>query len=149
MPSLKKHILHIAAPVAALLVVAGCSTPPPAPEPKPEPTPIKRPSYVGDSVVSHRVIFEFDKAFLSDDAMAIIAYHADYLADHPDTKAVIQGNASSPGSHTYNYELGLERAQAVAQALINLGADKSQLHVTSTGKQSHTETNAQAVIIAY
>jgi outer membrane protein OmpA-like peptidoglycan-associated protein len=104
---------------------------------------------VGDSVVSHRITFEFDKAFLSDEAMAIIAYHAEYLADNPDATAIIQGNASSPGSHQYNYELGLERAQAVAQALINLGASDNQLLITSTGKLSHTEANAQAVVIAY
>lgn len=142
----------VAAMLAGTVLLSGCSSQNPepvtAPAPAAEPAE-ERPSYTGNSVVSHRIIFAFDSAELAEDAAQTITYHADYLKDNPTVIAVLQGNASSPGGHDYNYKLGLKRAQAVAQALTELGVPESQLWITSTGKHNHVESNAQAVIIAY
>lgn len=62
-----------------------------------------------------RVRFGFDKAELSDSAQAALDEFASQLKSSYDRNVYveIQGHTDATGSNEYNYELGLERAEAV------------------------------------
>lgn len=62
-----------------------------------------------------RVRFGFDKAELSDSAQAALDEFANQLKASYDRNVYveIQGHTDATGSNEYNYELGLERAEAV------------------------------------
>jgi outer membrane protein OmpA-like peptidoglycan-associated protein len=66
-----------------------------------------------------RVRFGFDKAELSDEAQAALDEFAGQLKSEYDRNIYveIQGHTDATGSNEYNYELGMERAEAVRMYL--------------------------------
>jgi peptidoglycan-associated lipoprotein len=66
-----------------------------------------------------RVRFGFDKAELSDEAQAALDEFAGQLKSQYDRNIYveIQGHTDATGSNQYNYELGMERAEAVRMYL--------------------------------
>ena len=66
-----------------------------------------------------RVRFGFDKAELSDEAQAALDEFASQLKAEYDRNIYveIQGHTDATGSNEYNYELGMERAEAVRMYL--------------------------------
>lgn len=66
-----------------------------------------------------RVRFGFDKAELSDEAQAALDEFASQLKSQYDRNIYIeiQGHTDATGSNEYNYELGMERAEAVRMYL--------------------------------
>jgi outer membrane protein OmpA-like peptidoglycan-associated protein len=66
-----------------------------------------------------RVRFGFDKAELSDEAQAALDEFAGQLKAEYDRNIYveIQGHTDATGSNEYNYELGMERAEAVRMYL--------------------------------
>ena len=50
------------------------------------------------------------------------------------TKIIITGHTDKVGPYTYNKELGLERANKIAQTLINNGIEKEKIEVFSMGE---------------
>ena len=58
-----------------------------------------------------------------------------YLNTAPEnTKIIITGHTDKVGPYTYNKELGLERANKIAQTLINNGIEKEKIEVFSMGE---------------
>ena len=90
-----------------------------------------------DSPLSDRVIyFEYDSSTLSDDAMALIEAHAEYLADNGDRRMLVEGHTDERGAREYNLALGERRAESVKQALLISGADDGQVETVSYGEES-------------
>jgi peptidoglycan-associated lipoprotein len=132
-----KHAKTLLTPLlAAALLIAGCTQEPDkqtiADAPPPTPDPIVEPpaDNVGD-----RIFFDFDKAVLREDAVAMIEMQADWLTRHPDYSTMIEGHADERGTREYNLGLGCRRAVAMRDALILRGIAPERLGTISYGKE--------------
>ncbi|MCM2289307.1 MAG: peptidoglycan-associated lipoprotein Pal [Sulfuritalea sp.] len=149
-------------PLSALtLLLAACSSQPPAPEQNPagvesrtpgavpvESTPVTKvqpqafdPASIAAlkdprSPLSKRsVYFDYDSYVVKDEFQSLLTAHGKFLAANPKMKMLIQGNADERGSREYNLALGQKRAEAVRKALTLLGAKEDQLEAVSLGEE--------------
>ena len=83
--------------------------------------------------VQHIIQFEFDSIVPVTDVNSVLAPHANYLIRHPSRKIFIDGLADEQGQYHYNYLLGMRRANAVKDALLEMGVDQNQIIVHSMG----------------
>jgi len=88
--------------------------------------------------------FEFDKYDLQPKARKILQSHADWLLQHKDFEAIIEGHCDERGTREYNLALGERRAEAARDYLINLGVAPARLTTVSYGEElpldpGHTE----------
>jgi len=144
--------------VSASLILAACSSQPPAPEQggakvedrtpaavKAESTPVA-PVSAGEyslamlkdpkSILSKRsVFFDLDQYIIKDEFKVLVEAHAKLLVANPQVKMLIQGNADERGSREYNLALGQKRAEALKKTLILLGAKEAQVEAVSLGKE--------------
>lgn len=97
----------------------------------------------------HIVTFEYDSAKLPFNAAEIVEPHVRHLLKHPDVTVALQGNASSEGGVQYNYELGLQRAEAVKSVMTELGLDASRIAVLSVGESRSGYEPNRSVLISY
>ncbi|MDA8256503.1 MAG: peptidoglycan-associated lipoprotein Pal [Betaproteobacteria bacterium] len=146
---------------ALTLLLAACSSQPPAPEQNPagvesrtpgavqvESTPVTKvqpqafdPASIAAlkdprSPLSKRsVYFDYDSYVVKDEFQSLLTAHGKFLAANPKMKMLIQGNADERGSREYNLALGQKRAEAVRKALTLLGAREDQLEAVSLGEE--------------
>jgi hypothetical protein len=82
------------------------------------------------------IFFDFDSAALDTEAQAQVAAIAQSLEASPSYRpSVVIGHTDAVGSADYNMQLGLRRAQAVADALLASGVPVSRIGaVSSRGK---------------
>jgi outer membrane protein OmpA-like peptidoglycan-associated protein len=66
---------------------------------------------------------------------------AQFLSNHPDIKARIEGHTDSTGSDDYNQALSQRRADAVANALEGRGVSASQIQPVGRGKSAPVAGN--------
>ncbi|NLA49713.1 MAG: OmpA family protein [Bacteroidales bacterium] len=57
-----------------------------------------------------------------------------WLHDYPDSKLLITGHTDLIGTHEYNMQLGLERAQAVTERILKLGIERNRIITESKGE---------------
>ena len=90
--------------------------PAPVPEPTPEPTPEppREETFVFDS---GRLNFDFDKSVVKPQYYELLRNVKDY-AEQQDLKLTIIGHTDSKGSDAYNMALGMRRAVAVRDKLL-------------------------------
>jgi peptidoglycan-associated lipoprotein len=93
----------------------------------------------------HTVYFDFDSSEIKPADREIVMAHAQYLASHPQSKVVLEGNADERGTREYNIALGERRAKSVAQLMLLQGVSQSQIDVISFGEErpialGHDET---------
>lgn len=79
--------------------------------------------------------FDFDQFVIREADRSLVEAHARYLADHPDARVTVQGNADERGSREYNLSLGQRRADAVKRAMTLLGARETQTETVSFGRE--------------
>jgi outer membrane protein OmpA-like peptidoglycan-associated protein len=84
--------------------------------------------------------FDVNSAKIKPDTLATIIHAAQYLVAHPKIQVIISGWADPRGSVDYNLMLGIKRANAVRDALLDAGVPPSQLEVISNGKSSQVCT---------
>lgn len=82
-------------------------------------------------LIEDAVFFAFDSVEITDEANETLTGIATLMTARPDWALSVLGHTDSSGSPFYNFSLSLRRAQAVQQALIDLGAP--QLAVTTEG----------------
>ena len=112
----------------------------PAPEPIPEPTPEppREETFVFDS---GRLNFDFDKSVVKPQYYELLRNVKDY-AEQQDLKLTIIGHTDSKGSDAYNMALGMRRAVAVRDKLIEFGLDPARiLSVESRGESEPIAPN--------
>jgi peptidoglycan-associated lipoprotein len=84
-------------------------------------------------------LFDYDKATIRDDASTVLKSDVgvirDILANYPNQKLLIEGNADERGSEEYNLALGDRRARAAQEFLISMGIPTPQLSLVSYGKE--------------
>jgi peptidoglycan-associated lipoprotein len=79
--------------------------------------------------------FDYDTYDIRNDAQAVLARDASFLAGHPDIKVVIGGYCDERGSNEYNLALGQNRADAAKNALVTAGVAANRIRVVSYGKE--------------
>lgn len=139
--------------LAALLCVgaAACSKKNTKPAPMPEQQPVastpapmndgkyKPEDLDTDACLRQRVVyFDFDKNDVKPEFQQIIACHAKYLQDRPQSAMTLEGNTDERGTREYNLGLGERRGNAVSSALQAAGGSAGQVNVTSYGKEKPT-----------
>lgn len=91
--------------------------------------------------LSKRVIyFMYDSDEVLPEYRSVISAHAEYLASHPDQKAVLAGHADERGSSEYNVALGEQRAKSVLRMMQVQGAGRDQVWVVSFGEEKPSES---------
>ena len=112
----------------------------PAPEPIPEPAPEPKKDdvWVFDS---GRLNFDFDKSVVKPQYFELLRNVKDY-AEQNDFRLTIIGHTDSKGTDAYNMALGMRRAVAVRDKLIEFGLDPARiLGVESRGESEPIAPN--------
>jgi peptidoglycan-associated lipoprotein len=84
--------------------------------------------------------FDFDKYDLKPEARDILRDHADWLMQHTEFEAIIEGHCDERGTREYNLALGERRAEAARDYLLNLGIEKERLTTISYGEELPVDT---------
>ena len=91
---------------------------------------------VVESPTLDRVIyFDFDSYVIKDEYRAVVEGHAKALASSRNRHMSVEGHTDERGGREYNLALGQRRAEAVARAMVLLGAGEAQIEATSFGKE--------------
>ncbi len=80
------------------------------------------------------VFFAVDQASLRPTAMASLRKLADVLAQNPNRTVLVEGFTDSTGSDEYNLRLSERRADAVAQALAQMGVPRDRIDTRAYGE---------------
>ncbi|MFY9682001.1 MAG: peptidoglycan-associated lipoprotein Pal [Candidatus Sulfotelmatobacter sp.] len=81
------------------------------------------------------VFFDFNKASVRPDEVPVTDNDAQFLAQHPDIKIMLEGHCDDRGSEEYNLALGDSRAQAMKQSLEQQGVSANRIQTISYGKE--------------
>jgi peptidoglycan-associated lipoprotein len=81
------------------------------------------------------IFFDIDSASLPDRSRQVVEANARLLKATQGWRVHIEGHCDERGSDAYNIVLGERRAQAVRQALADLGIPVNQVHVVSYGEE--------------
>ena len=103
--------------------VAAVAPPPPAPAPTPAPPPAPAPITIDLNGVN----FNFDKATLRPDALAILGEATEILKRYPELRVEVAGHTDLCGPAAYNQGLSERRAKTVYEYLTSNGIDSSRL----------------------
>ncbi len=127
------RILKAVAAIAALMVMAACSSEaPPGPA-----SATVTPGSVADfkQNVGDRVYFDFDQSTLREDGRPTLAKQAEWLKKYTNYQITIEGKCDERGTREYNLALGERRANAVRQFLIAQGLPAARVKTISYGKE--------------
>ena len=87
----------------------------------------------GDTLTIKNIQFEFNSAALTKDSKAGIEKIAELLQSHPEFDAELAGHTDNVGNESYNQKLSHDRANAVRNALINIGVKSDRLAAKGYG----------------
>lgn len=87
------------------------------------------------------VLFEFDSTELIGDADEVITDVAELLEFYSHVEVEVQGHTDSMGEVEYNQELSEDRAETVRSALIDAGAQGSQMTAVGFGQDRPVAPN--------
>lgn len=91
--------------------------------------------------VASDVLFDFDSAALSPRAQRSLTDMAELIARAPNGEILVVGHTDSKGSDTYNLDLSLRRAKAVAAFLHDRGVASNRLRTEGRGKTEPVADN--------
>jgi peptidoglycan-associated lipoprotein len=131
--------------LAALLLLAACSSAPETPPAGPG-GPGGGPGIGSRGVVpgsqqdleasaGDRVFFAFDRSDITPEAQETLARQADWLRRYPNVTVTIEGHCDERGTREYNLALGERRAQAAKNVLVAMGIPASRISTISYGKE--------------
>ena len=141
--------------VAALALLAACTTKPQAAAEAPPPSgPMTQQSSTQSSIipgsaedlrvnVGDTVHFAYDRSDVQDEDRGTLQRQASWLQKYPQIRVTIQGNCDERGTREYNLALGARRANAVKEYLVSLGVSAARVDTISYGKERPmcTESN--------
>jgi len=89
-----------------------------------------------NNLLSQRVIyFDYDKASIRSEYMALINTHAKLLSKFPNLKMRLEGHADERGSREYNVALSDARSQSVKNIMIARGPSGKQMRTIGFGEE--------------
>ncbi|MBC9247983.1 peptidoglycan-associated lipoprotein Pal [Paracoccus sp. 11-3] len=89
--------------------------------------------------VGNTVLFAANQTTLTGDARSVLTRQADWLKQHGNFSAVVQGHAEETGTREYNLALGARRASAVQEYLVAQGVEAGRIRTLSFGKERPLE----------
>jgi OOP family OmpA-OmpF porin len=92
-------------------------------------------------IAAYSQFFDFDKAVVKKDFLPRIKLAADILQANPHVTISVTGHTDAKGAEAYNFKLGLRRAEAVRDKLVEYGVDPKRLRVESFGETSPIADN--------
>ncbi len=132
-------MLHV---LIGLALFAGCPkpAPPAAAVVAPAPAPVAAPKTEDEAVAQvlknfELVHFEYDATTLSGGSQQALTDNAALLQQFPKLRVEIQGHADERGTTDYNLALGQKRAQAIKDALVQMGVSTDRLTLVSYGEE--------------
>jgi outer membrane protein OmpA-like peptidoglycan-associated protein len=99
---------------------------------------------VGEGIeveLSEKILFDFDKSFLTPDAQGNLDKIITVLHKYPDTNIEIQGHTDNVGSDSYNQGLSVKRAKSVYKYLKSKDIEASRLTTRGFGEEAPKYTN--------
>jgi len=81
------------------------------------------------------LFFNFNKYNIRPDEDSVSTHDANFLAQHPDMKVLVEGHCDDRGSEEYNLALGASRANALKSSLQEQGVSAAQIKTISYGKE--------------
>ena len=81
------------------------------------------------------VLFDYDKAELTEGARTSLQKNADWLRKWTSTRITVEGHADERGTNEYNLALGERRAAAVRDYLVSLGVPATRMNIVSKGEE--------------
>lgn len=78
--------------------------------------------------------FDFDRATIRPESYPLLERIADAMKTHPSLQIEIRGHTDDRGSDEYNLRLSQRRAEAVVEALVHMGVERSRLRAVGFGK---------------
>ena len=127
------RILKAVAAIAALMVMAACSS-----EKPPEAASATvTPGSIADfrQNVGDRVYFETDMSSLREDGRVMLTKQAEWLKKYTNYQITIAGHCDERGTREYNLALGERRANAAKQFLVAQGIPAQRIQTISYGKE--------------
>ena len=82
-----------------------------------------------------RILFETDRFNVDVEDQTVLQRQAQWLAQYPNTRAIVEGHADERGTRDYNLALGERRANSAKNYLVSLGVDASRIQTVSYGKE--------------
>ncbi|MEM8770922.1 MAG: peptidoglycan-associated lipoprotein Pal [Pseudomonadota bacterium] len=143
---MKKYLL-----LGAMAVLAGCATTETETADvdtvtKPAPAPIAaiEPGSQADfeANANHRVFFGYDQHTLTPQAQSVLRRQAAWMAENPNVRLRLEGNADERGTREYNLALGARRAEAAKAYLVSLGVNAGRITTVSNGKEKPISTGS-------
>src|ERR1700681_601816 len=127
---------------AAMLLLAACSSAPPAPGNGPGAHPMSGPAGFAPgsqqdlaATAGDRVFFAYDQSDISSEGQQTLQRQSEWLRRYPNVSVTIEGHCDERGTREYNLALGERRAQAVKNVLVALGIPASRISTISYGKE--------------
>lgn len=93
------------------------------------------------SIVLKNILFEFDKAVLLPESHKELNRLFEFMQENDSISILFEGHTDNIGSHEYNMELSLRRAEAVGSYLIKKGIDPERLSWKGYGKTRPVSLN--------
>ena len=87
------------------------------------------------------VEFAFNSAEINDLSFRELRKAMTFMREHPDTKAVVEGNTDNKGSDEYNQKLSERRAAAVKEVLVKSDIEASRLTTVGYGESRPVASN--------
>jgi peptidoglycan-associated lipoprotein len=133
--------------VAALALLAACTTKPQAAAETPPPSgPMTQSTTTQSNIipgsaedlrvnVGDTVHFAYDRSDVRDEDRSMLQRQASWLQKYPQVRVTVQGNCDERGTREYNLALGARRANAVKEYLVSLGVSAGRVDTISYGKE--------------
>lgn len=96
----------------------------------------------GTLVTFGDVLFATNKAELKSSGLVNINKLAQFLAENPDRKVIVEGYTDSTGAANYNQSLSERRAGSVRMALVKMGVDPARVVAQGYGKEYPVAENS-------
>ncbi len=127
-----------------LFFIFNCGSTPKQIDPVEEPLPAEEPSI---EVVAEEkeeleepddntIYFNFNEYKISEEGIALLDLHIEYLENVANTSIVLEGNTDSVGSNEANYKLGMNRALAVFDYLTKNGIPENRIEYRSLSEKN-------------
>jgi peptidoglycan-associated lipoprotein len=142
-------VARFVALAGALLLLAACSSTPPAPPPGPPGAGMGGPGGAGSAAAAYgpgsqqdlaqtagdRVFFAFNSSEISSEGQQILQRQAAWLQHYPSVAVTIEGHCDERGTREYNLALGERRANAAKNVLVAAGIPAARIQTISYGKE--------------
>lgn len=93
---------------------------------------------IGRSFVIEHIYYDFDKAYIREDAEEPLSLLIKILEDNPDLVVEIGSHTDARGSNRYNIRLSARRAESVVKYLIQQGIEDHRLQAKGYGETAPT-----------